>query len=123
MNTVGVSNPDLNEKRTWIEKLVLNLLHHLLPPHSDNEAAFDCLYTKIGKDKHNYIEWCIVRPDSLIDANISQYETIKSPVTGLFTGRPTTRANVAHFIVELVMSSVTWNKWKFKTPVIMNKFK
>ena len=64
-----------------------------------------------------------MRPDSLIDANISQYETVKSPVTGLFTGRPTTRANVAHFIVELVMSSVTWNKWKFKTPVIMNKFK
>ena len=31
--------------------------------------------------------------------------------------------HVAHFIVELVMSSVTWNKWKFKTPVIMNKFK
>ena len=52
MNTVGVSNPDLNEKRTWIEKLVLTLLHHLLPPHSDNEAAFDYLHTKIGKDKH-----------------------------------------------------------------------
>ena len=30
MNKVGVSNPNLNEKRTWIEKLVLTLLYHLL---------------------------------------------------------------------------------------------
>ena len=121
MNTVGVSNPNLNEKRTWIEKLVLTLLHHFIPPHSDNEAAFDYLHTKIGKN--NNIEWCIVRPDSLVDEKVSRYENTESPVTSIFTGRPTARANVAHFMTDLVMNNETWNIWKFKTPVIMNKFK
>jgi hypothetical protein len=61
-----------------------------------------------------------VRPDSLVDDKVSRYENTESPVTSIFTGRPTARANVAHFMTELVMNKKTWDIWKFKTPVIMN---
>ena len=39
MNTAGVRNPDLPEKRTWYERALLTLLRYGLPPHRDNETA------------------------------------------------------------------------------------
>jgi len=119
MNTVGVQNPDLAEKRNWYERGLLFLLHHLLPPHRDNELAVDFLYQNVGK-ANKHIEWCSVRPDSLIDAEVTSYEITESPITGIFTGRPTTRANVAHFMAELIEDERIWNTWKFRMPVIMN---
>ncbi len=119
MNTVGVRNPDLNEKRTWYERGLLTLLRHLVPPHKDNEAAAEHLHRRVGED-NKFIEWCSVRPDSLINAEVSPYEIEQSPTTGIFTGRPTTRSNVAHFMVELIGNAKLWNKWKFGAPVIMN---
>jgi nucleoside-diphosphate-sugar epimerase len=119
MNTVGVKNSELGEKRAWFERGVLFLLRHLLPPHRDNETAAEHLYRNVGKGR-KHIEWCSVRPDSLIDAEISPYDIRKSPTTSIFTGRPTTRANVARFMVELVESAELWNTWKFRMPVIMN---
>jgi hypothetical protein len=73
----------------------------------------------VGKE-NKYLEWCIVRPDSLIDADVSQYDTTESPTTGIFSGRPTTRSNVAHFMTKLSEDNALWSKWKFKMPVIMN---
>lgn len=119
MNTVGVGNPDLPEKRTWLERRLLALLRHTVPPHRDNETAADHLHRKIGK-MNRYIEWCSVRPDSLINADVSAYEIRESPSTGIFTGRPTTRSNVAHFMTELIENEELWNTWKFRMPVIMN---
>jgi len=120
MNTVAVRNPDLEEKRTWPERGLLFLLRHLLPPHRDNETAAEHLYRNIGKD-NKHIEWCSVRPDSLIDAEVSPYEIAESPVTGLFTGRPTARSNVAYFMTELIENAELWSEWKFRMPVIMNQ--
>jgi nucleoside-diphosphate-sugar epimerase len=40
--------------------------------------------------------------------------------TGVLSGRPTTRANVAHFMVELIERADLWDTWKFKMPVVMN---
>ncbi len=80
MNTIGVQNPDLEEKRIWFERGFLFLLRHTLPPHRDNETAAEYLYRNIGKE-NKYIEWCSVRPDSLINAQISKYEIIESPTT------------------------------------------
>ena len=90
-----------------------------LPPHRDNETAAEHLQHNIGKD-NQHIGWCSVRPDSLIDAEISSYDIVASPVTGIFTGRLTTRANVAHFMAELIDDEKLWNTWQFKMPVIMN---
>jgi len=119
MNTVGVQNPDLEEKRTWHERGLLFLLRHSLPPHRDNETAAEYLYRNIGKD-NKHIEWCGVRPDSLIDAEVSPYDIKASPTTGILTGRPTARSNVAHFMTELIENADLWSKWKFRMPVIMN---
>jgi len=119
MNTVGVKNPNSDEERTFFDRIVLGLLHYTLPPHRDNEMVAEHLYENIGEKSKN-IEWCSVRPDSLINAEISPYQISQSPVTGIFTGRPTSRANVAHFMVALIESWTLWNEWKFRTPVIMN---
>ena len=119
MNTVGVRNPDLEEKRAWFERGLLFLLRHCLPPHSDNETAAAYLYWNIGVD-NKHIEWCSVRPDSLIDAETSPCNITESPTTGIFTGRPTARSNVAKFMTELIENAELWDTWKFRMPVIMN---
>lgn len=119
MNSVGVENPDCPEKRTWVERRLLTLLRHSLLPHRDNETAVEVLHRKVGKNNHQ-IEWCSVRPDSLINDQISSYEIKASPTTGIFSDRPTTRANVAHFMVALIENVKLWDEWKFRMPVIMN---
>jgi len=119
MNTVGVPNPDLAEQRTWYEMALLTLLRHLLPPHSDNETAAEYLHRVVGQD-NPYIEWCSVRPDSLINAEVSAYDVEESPTTGIFSGRPTARSNVAHFMTELIENPDLWRTWRYRMPVIMN---
>ena len=119
MNTVGVQNPDLEEKRTWFEQGLLTLLRHTLPPHRDNETAAEYLHKTVGKENKS-IEWCCVRPDSLINAEVSPYDITESPTTGIINGRPTARSNVAHFMTDLIENEELWNTWKFRMPVIMN---
>lgn len=119
MNTVGVKNSDLNEQRSLMDRGVLTVLHHALPPHRDNETAAEHLFLNVGKNSA-HIEWCVVRPDSLIDDQVSAYEITESPTTGIFTGRPTSRENVAHFMIDLISNEEVWNEWRFRAPVIMN---
>ena len=119
MNTVGATNPDIDARRTLFDRVVLALLRRVIPPHRDNEYALQYLHQNVGAS-NQYIEWCAVRPDSLINSDVSPYEILPSPVTGIFSGRPTARANVAHFMAALVSSTALWRQWKFRTPVIMN---
>ena len=119
MNTVGVRNPDLKERRAWFERWLLSLLRHTLPPHRDNETASEHLHQEVGK-ANRHVEWCSVRPDSLVNADVCPYDIEQSPTTGIFTGRPTARANVAHFMTRLVEDAELWTQWRFGMPVIMN---
>jgi hypothetical protein len=119
MNTVGVCNPDLGERRTGFERALLAVLRHAIPPHKDNETAAGYLHNTVGKCNKR-VHWCIVRPDSLVNDEVSPYDIEESPVTGIFSGRPAARANVARFMVELITNEEIWNKWKFRMPVIMN---
>ncbi|MGB1700501.1 MAG: NAD(P)-dependent oxidoreductase, partial [Nannocystaceae bacterium] len=120
MNTVGVSNPALEERRTLLDRTVVTCLRWFIPPHSDNEDAAAHLHATVG-ERSEYIEWCSVRPDSLINAEVSSYDVVESPVTGIFSGRPTSRANVAHFMTQLIGDDDVWARWRFKMPVIMNE--
>ena len=120
MNTVGVSNPALSESRTLLDRAVVTCLRWLVPPHSDNEDAAAHLHSHVG-ERSEFIEWCSVRPDSLICDDVSAYDVVESPVTGLFSGRPTSRANVAHFMTRLIGDDDVWARWRFKMPVIMNE--
>lgn len=119
MNTVGVKNPDRDAKRTLGERALLSVLRHTIPPQRDNETAAEYLRCTVGEN-NPHIQWTIVRPDSLINEDVSAYDIEPTPTTGIFTGRPTTRANVAHFMVELTENEDLWDRWKFKMPVIMN---
>ena len=119
MSTVAVQNPDLNEKRTWFDRGLLTFLRHTLPPQRDNETASAHLHRNVRRE-NKHIEWCSVRPDSLIDAARSPYDINESPTTGVLTGRPTARSNVAHFMTELIDDTEQWAMWKFRMPVVMN---
>ncbi len=119
MNTVAVQNPDLEENRAWFERGLLAVLRHTLPPHRDNETAAEHLHQNVGRES-KHVEWCSVRPDSLVNAEVCSYDIVRSPTTGILTGRPTARANVAHFMVDLVEDAELWSTWRFGMPVIMN---
>jgi NAD(P)H-binding len=122
MNTAGNSNRDLHEPVSFSQQCVMGLIRLLLPPHADNEAAADYLRTNIGQN-NKAIEWAVVRPDSLIDADrVTQYEVYASPTrSAIFDAGVTSRINVAHFMADLITNEDTWNKWKGKMPVIHNK--
>jgi NAD(P)-dependent dehydrogenase (short-subunit alcohol dehydrogenase family) len=122
MNTAGNSNRDLHEPISFSQQCVMGLIRLLLPPHADNEAAADYLRTNIGQN-NEAIEWAVVRPDSLIDADrVTQYEVYASPTrSAIFDAGVTSRINVAHFMADLITSEDTWNKWKGEMPVIYNK--
>ncbi len=116
MNTVGAGDPALEEPRTLFDRALLWVLRYTLPPHRDNELAAEYLHQR-GRAG---LEWCSVRPDALIDAEVSAYTVAPSPSTTILGGRPTTRANVAHFMVSLIEDARRWSEWRFRMPVITN---
>jgi len=122
MNTTGNRNKDLNEPISVAQKIVLTLIRLLLPPHVDNEKAADYLRTKIGQND-NFIEWVVVRPDSLLNEDkATAYEVFPSPTrSAIFDPGKTSRINVGHFMAKLITENDIWNQWKGQMPVIYNK--
>ena len=121
MNSSGVGNVDGSDEhlRSVGQHIVLWLLEVLLPPMKDNIRASHYFSLEVGED-NPYVEWCTVRPDSLIDEAVTEYELYPGLIKGLFEPSKTSRANVAHFMCEL-LDAETWQKWKFKLPYIINK--
>lgn len=122
MNSAGNRNRDLSEPISLAQRCVLTIIRLLVPPHLDNERAAEFLRTEIGQhDPH--IEWVVVRPDSLIDEIIvTDYEVFPSPTrSAIFNAGTTSRINVGHFMMDLVLDRDTWQRWKGKMPVIYNK--
>jgi len=121
MSTTAYTNKNQGEKNTFGEELVLSLLEIVLPPHKDNILAGDHLVYDVGAS--GKIEWIAVRPDSLVDEESkSEYaiheNKIRSPI---FNAGKTSRINVGHFMVDLLVNESLWEDWKYKTPVIYNK--
>lgn len=119
MGSDGVSHPDgiTDDKRSVGERTILSLLRCLVPPHSDNEEAAAHLYRTVGTS----VEWSVVRPTDLINGEASAYQLYHKPPGSLFGGGAVTRANVATFMVELILDPNIWNEYKHKMPVIHNK--
>ena len=117
MNSAGCRNRDIPEVISFSERLVIGLLYCLLPPHNDNENAADYLRNQIALNSH---EWSVVRPDSLVDDDsVSEYSTYASPTrSAIFNSGKTSRINVAHFMVELIIDNEKWLQWRGKMPVI-----
>lgn len=122
MNSAGNRNRDLPEPISLAQRCVLAIIRLLVPPHLDNERAAEFLRTEIGQHDPD-IEWVIVRPDSLIDEIIvTDYEVFPSPTrSAIFNAGTTSRINVGHFMMDLVLDRDTWQRWKGKMPVIYNK--
>lgn len=122
MNTTGNRNRDISEPISVAQHCVLALLRLLLPPHVDNEQAADFLRLKIGQSDPS-IQWCAVRPDSLIEEDeVSEYSLHRSPTrSAIFDSGKTSRINVAHFMAELITDEALWQKWAGQMPVIYNQ--
>lgn len=122
MNTAGNRNPDLQEKRSFGERVVIGLIRMMVPPQRDNEQAAEHLRVAIGKADQT-IDWVVVRPDSLVDEDeVTEYELHHSPTRSpIFNPGKTSRINVANFMARLMTEDDAWSIWKGQMPVIYNK--
>lgn len=120
MSSVSVHRPrGLDARRSTFERAFLWMLRGVLPPARDNQRAADFLLEAIGTN-HPFVEWAVVRPDTLLEGEVSAYALHEGLVSGLFTPARTTMANVAHLMCELVTNPGTWAEWKGKLPVIVD---
>ena len=120
MSSVSVNRPGhLDTRRGAFERAFLRVLCGVLPPARDNQRAADFLLEEIGPD-NAFVQWAVVRPDSLLAGDVSEYTLHEGLVNGLFSPGSTNMANVAHFMCELVTNPKTWADWKCKLPVIVN---
>jgi nucleoside-diphosphate-sugar epimerase len=120
MSSVSVSRPgDLDTRRGRVEKAFMTILCSILPPARDNKLAADFLSADIGAT-NPFVQWAVVRPDTLLDGDVSEYALHEGLVSSLFVPDSTNMANVAHFMCELVEHAKTWDDWKGKLPVITN---
>jgi len=120
MSSVSVNRAGgLDTRRGPLERAFLRLLCGVLPPAQDNQSAADFLQHTIGAN-HPFVQWAVVRPDSLLPGDVSPYAVHEGIVSSLFAPGATNMANVAHFMCELVTNPRTWADWKAKLPVIIN---
>jgi uncharacterized protein YbjT (DUF2867 family) len=120
MSSVSVHRAHgLDTRRGAMERAFLKLICGVLPPASDNQRAADFLQETIGPD-HRFVQWTVVRPDTLLAGEVSAYTLHEGLVDSLFKPGSTNMANVAHFMCELVTNPNTQAEWKSKMPVILN---
>lgn len=122
MSSAGVVNRDLHEPISIAQRIVLFVLRRLVPPNADNEEAAEYLRTEIGQS-HAWIQWCVVRPDSLVNSqDVSDYDIFSSPVrSAIFNSGKTSRINVADLIAKLATQPDVWDRWRGQMPVIYNR--
>ncbi|KAG7336894.1 NADPH-binding protein [Nitzschia inconspicua] len=119
MGSEGVAKPDGSDPvRPLSERFILFLLRWLVPPHADNELVAQYLY------KHqDTVDWTVVRPTDLIDGTVTEYDIFDTSEGSLFGSGVATRANVADFMVRLVLEEqATWNNtYRHAMPVLKDK--
>jgi nucleoside-diphosphate-sugar epimerase len=121
MNTTANMNRKLQENYSSKDRFVLSLLTLFLPPHKDNVEAASYL-SNVIVDNNSKIEWTAIRPDTLInEEKVSVYNIFESiQRSPVFDAGKTSRINVSHFMVELLLNEKLWEMWKFRMPVIYN---
>jgi hypothetical protein len=101
------------------ERAFVATIRGLLPPAKDNQRAADFLCGNIGAD-NPFVQWAAVRPDTLLDGDVSKYALHEGLVSSLFKPDRTNMANVAHCMCELARDPKAWDDWKGKLPVVVN---
>jgi uncharacterized protein YbjT (DUF2867 family) len=120
MSSVSVNRPaGLDTRRGRFERTVLWTLRGLVPPSRDNQRAADFLRDVIEAGDP-YAQWVVVRPDTLKDGDVTEYDLHEGLVDSLFRPGQTNMANVAHFMCELATDPGVWAAWRGRLPVIVN---
>ena len=120
MSSVSVNHPGgLDTRRGRLDKGLMWLLRGLIPPARDNQQAAGFLHDGIGTG-NPFVQWVAVRPDTLLEGEVSRYALHQGLVSSLFAPGSTNMANVAHFMCELATDPKTWDDWKGRLPVIVN---
>jgi nucleoside-diphosphate-sugar epimerase len=120
MSSVSVNQPaGRDAQRGAFEKGVVWMLRAVLPPARDNQEAADFLCERVGTSS-SFVQWAVVRPDTLLEGDVSEYTLHEHLVSSLFRPDSTNMANVAHFMCELVRSDAAWDRWSRRLPVIVN---
>ena len=120
MSSVSVHRPNrLDTRRGAIERAVMWVLRGLVPPARDNQNAVDYLCGEVGQT-NPFVRWVAVRPDTLLEGDISEYELHESLVSSLAKPDQTAMSNVAHFMCDLVTEPQVWDEWRGRLPVIVD---
>lgn len=123
MTSVSVNDPrGRDTQRGPGQRAALAALRGVLPPARDNQQAADFLRVRVGTTDP-FVEWVVVRPDTLVDGEMSEYTLHDGIVSSLFTPDNTSRTNVGHFMCDLATSPSTWEDWRGKMPVITDPAK
>lgn len=121
MSSVSVHRDrSFDPRRGGGERAFLAVLRALLPPAQDNQRAADHLLQVIGVG-HRHVEWVVVRPDSLLEGEVSKYSLHEALVNTVFSPGATHMANIGHFMTELVTQPEVWGAWRGKLPVIVDE--
>jgi nucleoside-diphosphate-sugar epimerase len=118
MGSDGVAHPN-DDKRGAVERFIIFLLRYLVPPHADNEEAAAFLLNDCNKS--TTVEWSVVRPTDLQDGETCGYELFPKPQGSLFGAGIATRANVAKFMVDLILKDDKWSQYKYQMPVLHDR--
>lgn len=120
MSTVSVMRPAHEDTvRGAAQRLLLWVLRGVLPPARDNQTAADVCADRIGTE-NRFVEWVVVRPDSLLEGDVTEYRLSEALVSSIFRADGTNMANVAHLMCELTTETDAWRRWRLKMPVIVN---
>ena len=120
MSSVSVNHPGgVDTRRGRFEKAFVWVLRGVLPPARDNQQAANFLHDHIGTG-NPFAQWAAIRPDALLEGDVSTYTLHEGLVNSLFAPASTNMANVAHLMCELVTNPQAWDEWKGKLPVIIN---
>ena len=120
MSTVSVMRPaHADTIRGSAQRLFLWALRGVLPPARDNQSAADACADRIGTE-NRFVEWVVVRPDSLLEGDVTEYRLSEALVSSIFKADGTNMANVAHVMCELTTEVDAWRRWRAKMPVIVN---
>lgn len=120
MSSVSVNRPAKADTRRGAgERIFVSAVRFLVPPARDNQRAADLLAHDVGSS-NPYIEWVVVRPDTLRDGDVSDYQLSHELVNGIFRPGETNMSNVAHFMCDLATDDVAWRQWRGCMPVVVN---
>jgi nucleoside-diphosphate-sugar epimerase len=120
MSSVSVNRAKrLDTRRGALERAIVAILRGLIPPANDNQKAADFLCASVGTD-NPFVQWAAVRPDTLVDGDVSEYALHDGLVSSLFKPDSTNMANVAHYMCVLATDPKVWHEWKGKLPVVVN---